>query len=139
MQPAEHTQPSPCIVLVNMFDPTGCALSGHISVSVCRADGGCSKDDAFFEDVRLDVEDEAQRFGQLQHMFVDPQSPVRAHSVSLSLSVAHWPQGHVFLKFATAEEATRAYVAMNRRYFAGSMITVEYIPVPTYNARFALA
>jgi hypothetical protein len=117
------------------------------SLSVCRADGGRSKDDAFFEDVRLDVEDEAQRFGQLQHMFVDPQSPVRAHSVSLclfvclslSLSVAHWPQGHVFLKFATAEEATRAYVAMNRRYFAGSMITVEYIPVPTYNARFALA
>lgn len=36
----------------------------------------CSKDETFFEEVRMDVEDEAGRFGVLQHLYVEASPPV---------------------------------------------------------------
>lgn len=45
----------------------------------------------------------------------------------------------MYVKFSTTEEAQRAYAALNRRWFAGSMIEIEYIPVPAYDNKFSLA
>lgn len=106
LQPAPqvppHLVPSPAVLLKNMFDPVG-------------------KDQEFFEDIRLDVEDEAGKYGNLMHMYIDPNSA-----------------DHVYLRFSTTEEAQRAHAQLNNRWFAGSKIIAEYIPAPQYDSRFSI-
>eukprot|EP00698_Gefionella_okellyi_P019171 TRINITY_DN583_c0_g1_i1.p1 TRINITY_DN583_c0_g1~~TRINITY_DN583_c0_g1_i1.p1 ORF type:complete len:369 (+),score=100.28 TRINITY_DN583_c0_g1_i1:534-1640(+) len=80
------------------------------------------KDEQFFEEIRSDVESEVSKFGQLRHLFVDPRNP----------------SGIIYLKFSAQEEAVRAFAALNKRYFAGSIIAVEYVPPLQYDQKFAL-
>lgn len=73
----------------------------------------------FHVEIQEDVSSECARFGQLLHIFVDPDS-----------------KGNVYLKFATAEAATAALTALKGRYFSGRMLGAEYMDPRVYSTKF---
>jgi len=70
----------------------------------------------FFSDIKEDVEEECSKFGPLKHIFVDRNS-----------------LGFVYLKFAALDAAKKAVSALNHRWFAGKMITAEYVVPSVYD------
>eukprot|EP01006_Ploeotia_vitrea_P056840 TRINITY_DN68131_c2_g1_i2.p3 TRINITY_DN68131_c2_g1~~TRINITY_DN68131_c2_g1_i2.p3 ORF type:complete len:217 (+),score=54.74 TRINITY_DN68131_c2_g1_i2:1044-1694(+) len=74
----------------------------------------------FDEDVKEDVCEECNRFGRVMHVFVDKVNP----------------QGVMYLKFDSAESASRAQAALNQRWFNHRMIAAEFLPLQQYNTMF---
>lgn len=67
-------------------------------------------------DIREDVSDECSKFGKVEGCYVEKQKP----------------GGFVLVKMQGTDGAMKAANALNGRYFAGRMITVEYIDEATY-------
>eukprot|EP01113_Clastostelium_recurvatum_P040522 TRINITY_DN630_c1_g1_i5.p1 TRINITY_DN630_c1_g1~~TRINITY_DN630_c1_g1_i5.p1 ORF type:complete len:522 (+),score=147.61 TRINITY_DN630_c1_g1_i5:158-1723(+) len=70
-------------------------------------------------DIKEDVRDECGKHGHIIHIYVDKRSA-----------------GHVYMRFADQESASRAAVSLNGRFFAGNMLTVEYLTEAAYLIRF---
>jgi len=70
-------------------------------------------------EIRDDVKEECSKYGSVIHIFVDRES-----------------QGCVYMKFGSIPGAQNASNALNGRWFAGRMVTAEYINEPTYYRRF---
>jgi hypothetical protein len=47
-------------------------------------------------------------------------------------------QGHVYVKFGSADGASAAYRALNGRFYAGKQIVVSYQFLQTYNTHFGV-
>eukprot|EP01105_Mastigella_eilhardi_P021688 TRINITY_DN527_c0_g1_i10.p1 TRINITY_DN527_c0_g1~~TRINITY_DN527_c0_g1_i10.p1 ORF type:complete len:398 (-),score=127.98 TRINITY_DN527_c0_g1_i10:91-1284(-) len=71
----------------------------------------------FANEIKEDVSEECVKYGTLKHIHVDQQNP----------------QGIVYLKFTDVAAATRAFAALNHRWFAGKMITAEYLTEAGYS------
>mmetsp|Transcript_102361 Transcript_102361/g.159673 ORF Transcript_102361/g.159673 Transcript_102361/m.159673 type:complete len:301 (-) Transcript_102361:81-983(-) len=63
----------------------------------------------FFNDVHGDVQRECQNFGPVLQVWINPSS-----------------QGDVWVHFAELEPAARCQMALNKRWFGGQQITVEF-------------
>lgn len=94
-------QPTVCVIIKNMFDPTQ------------------EKDADFDLDIKEDVEEEANKFGPIKHIFVDKNS-----------------QGNVFIRFNSVEAAQKLKATFHGRWFASRQITAEFVIEQTYNAKF---
>ncbi|KJE89116.1 RNA binding domain-containing protein 39, variant [Capsaspora owczarzaki ATCC 30864] len=70
-------------------------------------------------DIRDTVLDECVKHGSVTHIFVDANSP-----------------GFVFIKFSSVEACIAVQRTMHGRWFAGKLITADYVPEPMYHARF---
>eukprot|EP00047_Mylnosiga_fluctuans_P021433 m.104740 g.104740 ORF g.104740 m.104740 type:complete len:496 (+) comp8896_c0_seq3:31-1518(+) len=75
------------------------------------------------QDWHLDIQDElleeSSKHGPVLHIFVDPQS-----------------QGLVYIKFNLPEDASKALLSLNGRFFSGKQITAEYLQEPVYMLKF---
>jgi len=71
------------------------------------------------QDIKEDVAEECGKFGSILHVHVDKNS-----------------QGFVHMKFGSITGAQNAINALNKRWFAGRMITAEFIPEPRYHQLF---
>jgi RNA-binding protein 39 len=99
-----YIQPSTCIVVKNMFDPK-------------------TETEADFDlDVRMDVEEEAAKFGELKHILVDKASV-----------------GFVYVRMLTIEAAKGLQQAFHGRFYASRQISAEFVVEGTYCARFPAA
>jgi len=70
-------------------------------------------------DIREDVLEECKAFGNVKHIHVDRLS-----------------DGFVYVKFDSISAAQNALNSLNRRWFAGRMITAEFIPEQRYAQMF---
>jgi len=95
-------QPSTCLIIKHMFDPKE------------------EKEPDFHIDIKEDMEEECQKFGQLRHIYVDKNSH----------------QGHVYLRFETVGSAQKALDNLNGRWFASKRISAEFIVETTYLLKF---
>lgn len=81
---------------------------------------GCSETEPNWDaEIQEDTKDECSKFGSVEHIFVDKNSA-----------------GHVFVKFGSVEAAQNAVKALHHRYFAGKMITAEFVSEATYFSLF---
>lgn len=71
-------------------------------------------------DIKEDVEDECSKHGTVLHSYVETKEP----------------GGLVYLLFSAVAGATAAATALNGRWFAGRMLTVDYLPPNVYIAKF---
>lgn len=92
---------STCVLLKNMFDRTEAAQPN------------------FEAEMTADVSEEAVKFGELQHVFVDIHS-----------------DGFVYLRYSTIAAAARALGALNGRWFAGRQVSAVFVPEVDYNKKF---
>jgi len=76
-------------------------------------------DPEFLQEIREDVEKECQKFGSVKHIYVDKNS-----------------KGFIYAKFSSLEAAKKAVSALNHRWFAGKMISAEYMLEVFYHAKF---
>jgi len=94
--------PSRALLLRNMFDP--------------RAEAG----EDYHSEIMEDVRDECtERFGALQHIYVDKNSA-----------------GLVYLRFEALDAATRARESLNGRWFDGMQVRAAFIDDGVYAQRF---
>merc|ERR1719461_325777 len=93
---------TPCVMLKNMFNPAQ------------------ETDPDFDLDIREDVMDEVQKYGQLQHIYVDKTSA----------------EGLVYVKFAGTGGAEQTLKALNNRWFGQNQIKGEYVPESQYKSQF---
>lgn len=94
-------QPTTCIVIKNMFDPK-------------------TETDADFDlDIKEDVEEEANKFGPIKHIFVDKNS-----------------QGYVYLRFDAVDAAEKLRSTFHGRWFASRQISAEFVIEQTYILKF---
>merc|ERR550517_982089 len=100
--PAPVMLPSTCLLLRNMFDPSK------------------ETDPDFDLDIREDVMEEVQKYGPLQHIYVDKTSQ----------------DGQVFLRFRDVGGGQNTFQALNNRWFGQNQIVAQYIPEDTYIAQF---
>jgi len=99
---APTVQPSPCLLLKNMFNPA-------------------TEDTPDFDlDIREDVMEEVQKYGQLRHIYVDKTSP----------------DGLVYLRFNGTDGAVKTHNALHGRWFAQNQIQATYQPSEEYMAMF---
>jgi RNA-binding protein 39 len=97
-------QPSTCIVVKNMFDPK-------------------TETEADFDlDVRMDVEEEAAKFGELRHILVDKNSI-----------------GFVYVRMGSVQAATGLQQAFHGRFYASRQISAEFVVESIYCAKFPAA
>lgn len=76
-------------------------------------------DDEFEQDIREDVEAECEKFGKVVQVHVDRSST----------------SGHVYVKFAETEGATKAREALHNRWFAGKPISATFVDAADFEAR----
>ena len=72
-----------------------------------------------FTEVEEAVTEECSKFGKILHILVDRNSP-----------------GNVFIKLDSIKAAEQTYALLNKRWFAGKMVTVEYLPEAVYRTKF---
>ncbi|CAA2968802.1 RNA-binding protein 39-like [Olea europaea var. sylvestris] len=101
MAPEPIGNPSECLLLKNMFDPT------------------TETDEEFDLDIRDDVHEECSKYGRVKHIFVDKNSA-----------------GYVYLRFESVEAASRAQLAMHKRWFARRLISAIFLQPYEYDAKF---
>jgi len=104
--------------------PVGLTLNPALNPSTCillknMFDPKMETEPDFHLDIKEDVIEECSKYGQVTHAYVERDS-----------------QGHVYLKFTNNDGAQKAISALNHRWFAGKMITAEFIPEHLYHARF---
>lgn len=95
--------PTPCLLLQGMFDATTQAEPNWEA------------------ELLEDVQEEAGRFGQVLHLFVDATSA-----------------GCVYVKFGSAEAAAAAAQVLHGRYYNGHMIQASFQYEAAYNVAFGL-
>jgi len=95
--------PTECVLLKNMFDPSE------------------ETEEKWWLDIQEEVQEEASKFGQVEHVWVDKDS-----------------NGFVYLKFGSVEGAKNAYDSLSGRYFSGRRIAVEYQFKAVYDDHFGL-
>jgi len=100
--PAPVMLPSTCLLLRNMFDPAK------------------ETDPDFDLDIREDVMEEVQKYGPLQHIYVDKTSQ----------------DGQVFLRFRDVQGGQSTFQALNMRWFGQNQIAAEFIPEQIYISQF---
>lgn len=71
-------------------------------------------------DIRDDVIEECRTHGGCVHVYVDKASP----------------QGNVYVKCPTVAIAHKSVIALHGRWFAGKVITANYVPVTAYHELF---
>lgn len=91
-----------CFLLSNMFNPEQETNPGW--------DG----------EVRDDVIEECNKYGGVQHIFVNPAST----------------SGNVYVKCPSTTTAVAAVNALHGRWFAGKVITAAYVPLANYQNLF---
>jgi len=92
---------TPCLVLKNMFDPQ------------------TEDDPEFDEEIKDDVVGECEKFGKVQHIFVDKSS-----------------LGFVFLKMDSHQSALKVAKSLHGRWFAKKMISAELLSASAYKSKF---
>lgn len=97
----------------NMDLPTPCLVLKNMF------DPTTEEDPNFDQEIKEDVVDECSNFGAVKHCYVDKYS-----------------HGYVYLKFDTPHSANKAKQALDKRWFAGKMISAESMPIQAYHARF---
>lgn len=75
------------------------------------------------QEIAEDVEAECSKYGRVRHIHVEKQEP----------------GGFVYLMFEDVPSAQKAAEALNGRFFAGRMLSVEFLPPAEYTARFPSA
>lgn len=73
-------------------------------------------------DIAEDVKDECRKYGTVQHIYVEDKET----------------GGLVYLKFDTVQAAVQAATSLNGRWFAGRMITANYINPTVYESKFGV-
>jgi len=76
-------------------------------------------DPNFDEDIKEDVGEECSRYGQVEHIAVGKNTP-----------------GFVYVKFTDNAGATNAKNTLSGRWFAGKMISVDYLLEGSYELRY---
>jgi len=77
------------------------------------------KEPDFDMDIKEDVTEECSKFGRVRHIAVDKRSP-----------------GFVFLRFENQQAATGAKNSLAGRWFAGKMITADYLLEGSYALKY---
>ncbi|KAL4858455.1 RNA-binding protein 39 [Chlorella vulgaris] len=95
--------PSQCLLLKNMFDP---------------AEETADNWDA---EIAEDVGSECQKYGPVEHVFVDRNS-----------------RGYVYVKFGAISSAVNAQRALHGRWFAARQIVADFQFTPIYNQHFGV-
>jgi len=93
---------STALLLKNMFNPSN------------------ESDPDFDLDIREDVMEEVQKYGALQHIYVDKTST----------------DGRVYLRFRDENGATNTFNSLNKRWFGQNQIEAEFIQIDEYVAQF---
>eukprot|EP01133_Synstelium_polycarpum_P002261 gene2261-2563_t len=75
--------------------------------------------DDWDKEIERDVESECSGYGTVKHIYLDKNS-----------------QGHIYLKYDKPESAALAISKLNRRWFAGKMLSADPIPEQTYHTKF---
>lgn len=107
--PTSLPLPTPAVVV----QPSTCILLKNMF------DPATETDPNFHLDIKEDVKEECEKFGPVKHIAVDKNS-----------------QGFVFVKFTMLTSASNAVQSLNKRWFAGKMISAEFIPETVYHMRF---
>jgi len=94
--------PTTCLLLRNMFNPAN------------------ETDPDFDLDIREDVMEEVQKYGALQHIYVDKTSQ----------------DGQVFLRFRDVPGGQNTFNALHSRWFGQNQISAEFIPEEVYVNQF---
>ncbi|KAL0381536.1 UNVERIFIED_CONTAM: RNA-binding protein 39 [Sesamum angustifolium] len=76
-------------------------------------------DPEFDLDIRDDVQEECSKYGRVKHIHVDKNSA-----------------GYVYLRFESVEAASRAQLAMHKRWFARRLISAIFLQPYEYDAKF---
>jgi len=95
-------QSTECVVIKNMFDPK------------------TETDPEFHLDIKEDVEEEVQKYGQIKHIFVDRENP----------------RGMVYVRVDSAATGKKIVEQFNGRWFASRQIAAECCPPTTYEIKF---
>ncbi|KAJ1960734.1 splicing factor [Dipsacomyces acuminosporus] len=95
---------SVALLLSNMFDPKDEASPNWAS------------------ELEEDVKEECSKFGEVQHVVIDP--------------ISH---GNIYLTFAGADSADLALQSLNRRWFAGRQISATLVSTERFEEALALA
>ncbi|EDV29072.1 uncharacterized protein TRIADDRAFT_37071 [Trichoplax adhaerens] len=74
-------------------------------------------------DIRDDIIEECNKHGNVYHVYVDKTSP----------------KGIVYVKCQTIDVAARAVKSLNGRWFAGNMITAQFLSLASYHTTFPQA
>lgn len=83
-------------------------------------DPATETDEGWDSDIKEDVEGECSKFGTLLHSYVETRQP----------------GGLVYLLFSTVDSSMKAAQSLHGRWFAGRMITCEFLPPDRYAAQF---
>jgi RNA-binding protein 39 len=93
---------STCVLLKNMFDQIEASIEPNFEVEMTE-----------------DVKEEAMKFGELVHLFVDIKS-----------------DGFIYLRYSSIASAAKALAALNGRWFGGRQVSAAFFPETTYGAMF---
>jgi len=94
-------------------EPSSCALLKNMF----DPNGEDERNDKdFFVDLAEDVKEECGKHGAVLDAKIDPKSA-----------------GHVYMKFADVEGATKAIASLNGRWFAGKQVAADFIPVAQFD------
>jgi RNA-binding protein 23/39 len=74
-----------------------------------------------FTDVEDAVREEVSNFGRIEHLFLDK------------------PLNLVYLKVDSIKAAEQTVNLLNNRWFAAKLVTADYLPETTYDAKFQLS
>jgi hypothetical protein len=100
-----QVQPSNCLLLSNMFDPSHADLR---------------KDPTFFLDIKEQVEDVCKELGRLEKVWVEQNSPGNV-----------WVK---FAK-TDIEAAVACLNTLNQRFFDQRLITASFVPENVFNSK----
>ncbi|KAI8093274.1 RNA binding motif protein 39b [Halteromyces radiatus] len=100
--PVPVVTPSRTLMLTNMFNPAE------------------ETEPDWVQELSVDIKEECQQYGSVEHIFVDPDS-----------------LGEVFLKFDSVIAGQKAFQSLNGRWFGGRQIRASYMVEDEYNRRFS--
>jgi len=101
-------------------DPAGVSLSASTCVALKNMfDQAEAAEPNFEAEMTADVKEEASKFGDLTHIFVDVHS-----------------EGCIYLRYTTIASAAKALSALNGRWFAGRQVSASFMPEVEYAKKF---
>lgn len=99
---AAQLVPSTCILIKNMHDPSS------------------ESDPHWAADLEEDVREEVEKFGRIEHIRVDQESPL----------------GLVWIRFAEVDAAQSAQKTLHGRFFSSRQLSAEFVPESAYRTQF---
>lgn len=118
----EEAAPSRCILIKNMFDPATYVFP----ITNARLTNSCSRETepGWQKELELDVRDKAEEeWGHVVHL-----------SLSMDSNI-----GEVYIKFENIRGGIAAIRGLNGRYFAGRVLSAQFVVEAIYNINFPKA